>query len=330
MKRPILRPVILVLVIFSFGWYFANLPVKIIDRTTPPKQASVDKRNFDNVETKTAYNFALKALKTRIHQSEQSWQKSVERRHRDLQGKKLPEVPDWEPLRGMYFWDYFPPAFTCPYDVERVGRIGDGGKWICGFNTWYSVDNGDSSRNANAKHSCVVYSIGVRDDSSFEEEIIDRTNCKIFAYDFSVAGMASERMQQEPRVKFQSLGIGAKDEGHFKTLSSLMRQNNHEWIDLFKIDVEGSEYEVLDQIITDFSDSLPFGQMLIEMHLRDDDKPNLNTFLPLWERLEKHGLRPFWTETNHNPCVYSKKNPIAVEYSFLNIRAKEFRVPPVN
>ena len=71
--------------------------------------------------------------------------------------------------------------------------------------------------------------------------------------------------------------------------------------------------------------------MLIEMHLHDgDDKTNLHTFLPLWERLEQHGLRPFWTETNHNPCVFSKKKPIAVEYSFLNIRAKEFRTPPVH
>ena len=37
----------------------------------------------------------------------------------------------WDVWRETYVWDYFAPDYICP-DAERVGRLGDGGKWICG------------------------------------------------------------------------------------------------------------------------------------------------------------------------------------------------------
>lgn len=30
-------------------------------------------------------------------------------------------------------WDFFPPAFNCPHEMERVGRLGDGGKWFVSY-----------------------------------------------------------------------------------------------------------------------------------------------------------------------------------------------------
>jgi len=27
----------------------------------------------------------------------------------------------------------FPPAFFCPHELERVGELGDGGRWVCGI-----------------------------------------------------------------------------------------------------------------------------------------------------------------------------------------------------
>jgi hypothetical protein len=44
--------------------------------------------------------------------------------------------------------DFFPPAFNCPHEVERIGALGDGGKWICGL-----------SRLAE-KPDCIVYAFG--------------------------------------------------------------------------------------------------------------------------------------------------------------------------
>src|SRR5712691_5504595 len=45
--------------------------------------------------------------------------------------------------------DFFTPAFQCPHRVERVGTLGDGGKWVCGLD-----------RVAKQKH-CVIYSFGL-------------------------------------------------------------------------------------------------------------------------------------------------------------------------
>jgi hypothetical protein len=53
-------------------------------------------------------------------------------------------MPLLQPLVG----DYFPAAFNCPHELERIGNLGDGGKWTCGL-----------SRIA-SKPNCIIYSFG--------------------------------------------------------------------------------------------------------------------------------------------------------------------------
>jgi FkbM family methyltransferase len=50
------------------------------------------------------------------------------------------------------------------------------------------------------------------------------------------------------------------------TLQSFMARFGHDQLDILKIDVEGSEYAVLEQLLTD--DFLPAQQFLLEFHLR--------------------------------------------------------------
>ncbi len=45
--------------------------------------------------------------------------------------------------------DFFIPAFQCPHRVERIGTLGDGGKWTCG------VDR------VAKQEKCVIYSFGL-------------------------------------------------------------------------------------------------------------------------------------------------------------------------
>ena len=42
----------------------------------------------------------------------------------------------------------FIPAFQCPHRVQRVGTLGDGGKWVCGLDRVVKQDK------------CVIYSFG--------------------------------------------------------------------------------------------------------------------------------------------------------------------------
>ncbi|KAG0034031.1 hypothetical protein BGZ81_006372 [Podila clonocystis] len=107
----------------------------------------------------------------------------------------------WQP-----WWWYFQPAFNCPHEVERIGRINDGGKWVSGM----SVLERPSAKKR------VIYSLGVFDDSSFEATMLERTNCN-------------------PRIHFSKVFLGGKDKvenGHvYKTLPTIMKENGRTWID---------------------------------------------------------------------------------------------------
>lgn len=44
--------------------------------------------------------------------------------------------------------------------------------------------------------------------------------------------------------------------------------------------------------------ALPFGQLQLEIHAWGENGEPFSKFLKWWERLERVGLRPFWTEPN--------------------------------
>lgn len=117
--------------------------------------------------------------------------------------------------------DFFPPAFNCPHETERIGALGDGGKWVCGL-----------SRLAD-KPDCVVYAFGIDWDSSFEAELLQRTrHCEIWGYDYTVKSFGSQIPRSDRhRTHFAKVGLGAAD-SHDKgddpklwTLKSLMKAN---------------------------------------------------------------------------------------------------------
>ena len=57
---------------------------------------------------------------------------------------------DIRPSFATFFFpgDFFIPAFQCPHQVERIGTLGDGGKWVCGMDRVVKQDK------------CVIYSFG--------------------------------------------------------------------------------------------------------------------------------------------------------------------------
>ena len=52
----------------------------------------------------------------------------------------------------------------------------DGGKFVCGLSALARLP----------EEECVLYSFGVNGESSFEAEVLQKTNCKAYGYDFSV------------------------------------------------------------------------------------------------------------------------------------------------
>jgi len=225
------------------------------------------------------------------------------------------------PIHDEFYtlWDFFIPAFQCPHRVQRVGTLGDGGKWVCGLERIVR------------KRKCVIYSIGINGESSFEAELLTRgPGCQVYGYDFSVNsfGPEIENTRLKSRGHFWPYALGGKDahsatdDPKTYTLKTLMNQNGHTFIDILKIDIEGAEFATLEALLAAYADapSLPFGQLQLEIHARDSEFSYFAKFLEWWEKLEAAGLRPFWTEPNLVYVNIIKGRPTLAEYSFINIK----------
>lgn len=273
------------------------------------------------------------SLKEYMRHAEASWEKTVTQRH-ELIAKDwgtIDKLPLYAAHTGeTYFrtpytiWDFTPASYGCPHDIQRVGRMGDGGKWVCGMSLYESLP---------ASRPCIIYSFGVRDESSFENEMLSRTNCQVWAYDFSVVDFGTQvEEKNRDRAKFMQVGIAGKTDTTksppFYSIADLMKMNGHEYIDILKMDIEFAEFESMDGLRRDFplpeGNELPIGQLMIEIHLFKN-KISAKKYLQWWEALEARGLRPAWTEPNLLAVtmnVNGDKDPNMAEYTLINVHDK--------
>ncbi|KAH8994782.1 methyltransferase domain-containing protein [Lactarius deliciosus] len=213
-------------------------------------------------------------------------------------------------------YDFFISAFQCPHRVQRVGTLGDGGKWVCGLDRVVKQEK------------CI------NGESSFESTPLKRApGCEVWGYDYSVDSWGPEITgdpELRDRAHFKPFALGGTnnhedhDNPKYWTLDSLMDLNGHTFIDILKIDIEGGEFDALTAFLSARAaaegDVLPVGQLQLEIHAREGHE-NFEYFARWWAALEAAGLRPFWTEPN---LVYINLvrgvRPELAEYSFINIR----------
>lgn len=254
-----------------------------------------------------------KHLLAKLELAEKLWAQSVE--DRQVMAQRMGKDRDFPDgyINPFHVYDFARPSFFCPYDLERVGKLGDGGKVVCGMSRYEKETPGPSST-TNSAPELIIYSMGVNRDSSFEEAMLQRTNAHIWGYDFSVDGWGQEITGEwASRAHFHKLGIGKEtDKTHdppFVTVHDLMKENGHDYVDIIKMDIEGAEFEAMTSWIehtiahsTDGKPNLPFGQLLLEVHFftdRDLGGPkNLDSWMKWWSSLEEMGLRPVNNEDN--------------------------------
>jgi FkbM family methyltransferase len=139
----------------------------------------------------------------------------------------------------------------------------------------------------------IVYSFGVGENISFDSALIERFGCSVWAFDPTPKARDWIAKQALPgTLQFSSIGIAVIDGGmtfyppantnyvsysaaagpdQFREpiiapvarLSSLMTERGHNFLDLLKMDVEGFEYEVVQDLLTG---DIPPRQLLVEFH----------------------------------------------------------------
>ena len=178
----------------------------------------------------------------------------------------------------------------------------------------------------------VVYSAGIGEDISFDLGLIARFGVTVHAFDPTPKSLEWLRTQALPsKLVVHAYGIAPRDgvltfyrpenPAHVslsvverprptaaislpvRELDGIRRELGHSTIDLLKMDIEGSEYAVLEDLV---ARAIPIRQLLVEFHHRfpgvGDDKTKRAIDL-----LESSGYRLFAI------------SPSAEEYSFIKI-----------
>jgi FkbM family methyltransferase len=145
------------------------------------------------------------------------------------------------------------------------------------------------------RQDSIVYSFGIGNDISFDSALIEKFGVKVYAFDPTPKSISWIRSRQIPEgFHFFEFGIAPydgfaqfnppRDPGHVsyttlkrksKTLGpvqakvhrlrTIMDMLGHQSVDILKMDIEGAEYEVIDDLI---ASGIRPRQILIEFHHR--------------------------------------------------------------
>lgn len=146
-------------------------------------------------------------------------------------------------------------------------------------------------------YDSIVYTFGIGEDLSFSEFIINKWGCQVYAFDptpKAIKYVNSHSLINNERFHFYNYGIsnidgvgkfhlpknesnvsgslekynGVKEETidvELKRLPSIMKELDHKNIDLLKMDIEGTEFDVIDGLQ---DNEIRFTQLCVEIHDR--------------------------------------------------------------
>lgn len=214
-----------------------------------------------------------------------------------------------QPKSEKCVYDLAEASFTCPGEVRVGGEIGDGGKFVCFTRAGRIRSQTDYNR------SCLVYSLGSNMNFKFEQDVFKRTQCVSYTFDPTIESLKAKAYLEEnrmPYINFHSTAICAdkkakKIKGKTYTcqsIASVMEEHDHHHLDLLKIDIEGSEFEVVPELLNSV---VRPSQIFVEMH-----GTNWKKIRGFFEKLFEAGYVLFHKERNHWGCDGFR----CVEFSF--------------
>jgi len=182
------------------------------------------------------------------------------------------------------------------------------------------------------KKDSVVYSFGVGEDVSFDLAILERFGVTVHAFDPTPRSIAWVEAQKLPEgFVMHPWGLAAYDgvarfsppenpahishtlldrskssgpaiEVPVYRLRTIAERLGHDRVDVLKMDVEGAEYDALDDIL---GSGVPVGQLLIEFHHQLEGVPLSRTESCI-DRLNQAGFRSFWASSTGREYAFVK------------------------
>lgn len=243
---------------------------------------------------------------------------------KEEQKKALKTGPMHRIRSPPYVWDLFEPLWSCDTDY-RVGGAGDGAKWVCDIHT--------------LSPPCRVYSFGLSDFIPFEQDILNLTHCELFGFDPTPGlDLDSHRQLHLPGASFYPYGLSGRDGDisqrkdpysmdmewlemtlgpNMFTLRSLMGKMGHRAVDMLKMDIEGGEWGVLNNIFTNCA-NIPEGLrwLLVEVHLWHTE---LEEVISVFSKIEACGFRLYHKEPNLYSSEITYSAPCCVEYAWIRM-----------
>lgn len=203
---------------------------------------------------------------------------------------------------------------------------------------WYGNDYGGFYVHQEIlNNQSIVYSFGIGEDISFDKAMAEQHGCQIFAFDPTPKSVNWVNNQQLPsRFSFFDYGIDVKtgtvnfnlpknktyvsgsivmhnslDQHNtisvpMKSFSDITDELGHKRINLLKMDIEGSEYHIIESIL---SSGIEIDQLLLELHERffTDGQEQTKRLL---KSLSEHGYVIFAVSDSFEEVSFIKKAAI--------------------
>ena len=142
----------------------------------------------------------------------------------------------------------------------------------------------------------IIYSFGIGEDISFDKTLIEKHNCNVFGFDPTPKSINWVNRQSQPQnfhffdfgisnktgivdfylpknpnhvsgssVVQNNINVAEKVSVKMKSIRAIMQELGHKHIDVLKMDIEGAEYDVIENVL---KDNISITQILIEFHDR--------------------------------------------------------------
>jgi hypothetical protein len=267
--------------------------------TTQPR-VSTSKQNCNQC------SLSMKESDDWFCESDSDWKRRKRVHHKQDRRNRISDS------RPVFFQNNWEPTLHCEFE-QRIGRTGDGGKWVC-----------DIHRFKQNNTNILVYSFGSNGEFSFERAIKEElSTAEIHTFDMGLYKCPKNICT----FHRGQLGDGKSDNS--KSLQMILNELGHEerQIDLLKVDIEGSEFMLFEELFdssTKKPTDIPYiRQILFEIHLpgSDEEEPSRRTH-KLFELFRSNNYAIFHKEVNlyvpANVCEYAllKLNPAFFIFPF--------------